>query len=56
MSEAKENEHSANKTTKEKKPYVKPSFRREKVFETTALSCGKVGVTQRQCSSYRRSS
>jgi hypothetical protein len=25
-----------------KKPYHKPSFRREKVFETQALSCGKV--------------
>jgi len=24
-----------------KKPYVKPSFRCEKVFETTALSCGR---------------
>ena len=24
-----------------KKPYVKPSFRCEKVFETTALGCGK---------------
>ena len=25
-----------------KKPYVKPGFRMEKVFVTTALSCGKV--------------
>jgi len=24
-----------------KKPYAKPSFRHEKVFETTAISCGK---------------
>ncbi len=40
----------------EKKPYVKPAFRHEKVFETMALSCGKVSVTQRQCSSYRKSS
>jgi hypothetical protein len=32
-----------------KQPYVKPSFRFEKVFVTTALSCGKTG-TQGQCS------
>lgn len=25
-----------------KKPYRKPSFRHERVFETTALACGKV--------------
>jgi len=28
-----------------KKPYVKPSFERERVFETMALSCGKIGTT-----------
>jgi len=32
-----------------KKPYEKPSFRHEKVFVTTALSCGKVNVTQGSC-------
>ena len=32
-----------------KKPYEKPSFRFEKVFVTTALSCGKVGSTQSNC-------
>jgi hypothetical protein len=32
-----------------KKPYEKPSFRFEKVFVTSALSCGKTG-TQEQCS------
>lgn len=26
---------------KKKKPYVKPSIRTEKVFETAALACGK---------------
>jgi len=26
----------------EKKPYKKPDFRYEQVFETTALACGKV--------------
>jgi hypothetical protein len=32
-------------TTGTKKPYVRPSFRYERVFVTTALSCGKVGVS-----------
>ncbi len=38
-----------------KKPYHKPSFRSEKVFETMALACGKV-ATQFQCRRRRRSS
>jgi len=38
-----------------KKPYQKPEFRSEKVFETMALSCGKV-ATQFQCRRRRRSS
>ena len=29
-----------------KKPYLKPSFEREKVFETQALTCGKIQTTQ----------
>lgn len=34
-----------------KKPYEKPSFQHEKVFVTTALSCGKLpgGGTQGPC-------
>jgi hypothetical protein len=35
-------------TRKDKKPYQKPAFRHERVFETQALSCGKVG-TQGGC-------
>lgn len=38
-----------------KKPYQKPEFRSEKVFETMALSCGKV-AGQFQCRRRRRSS
>jgi hypothetical protein len=34
---------------KEKRLYQKPAFRHERVFETLALSCGKVGVTQATC-------
>jgi hypothetical protein len=32
-----------------KKPYQKPSFRHERIFETMALSCGKHDSTQQQC-------
>ncbi len=32
-----------------KKPYVKPAFRFEPVFETMALSCGKIQTFQGQC-------
>jgi hypothetical protein len=32
-----------------KKPYEKPSFRYERVFVTTALSCGKIDPTQVNC-------
>jgi hypothetical protein len=43
-----------SKTREEKSPkkktYVKPSFQHEKVFETMALSCGKLSATQAQCS------
>jgi hypothetical protein len=39
-----------------KKPYEKPSFRFERVFETTALSCGKVQVTQAGCRANRKAS
>jgi hypothetical protein len=37
------------RTLDSKKPYEKPSFRYEKVFVTSALSCGKVGYTQSSC-------
>jgi len=39
-----------------RKPYQKPGFRFERVFETMALACAKVGPTQRQCRGRRRSS
>ena len=35
--------------TRSRKPYQKPAFRFERVFETTALSCGKVSPTQSHC-------
>jgi hypothetical protein len=35
--------------TGSKKPYQKPAFRYERVFETMALTCGKAQVTQSAC-------
>jgi len=40
----------------QKKRYEKPSFRSEKVFETQALTCGKVGPISAQCNSNRKTS
>ena len=39
-----------------KKPYVKPDFRHEQVFETMALACGKISGTQASCRTNRRNS
>jgi len=39
-----------------KKPYTKPAFRFERVFETTALTCGKIQPTQFQCRHNRKTS
>ncbi len=36
-------------TIEKKKPYETPSFRFERVFEVSALSCGKVDTTQGAC-------
>jgi hypothetical protein len=43
-------------TPKLKKPYHKPSFHFESVFETTALSCGKIDSTQLACQMNRKNS
>ncbi len=32
-----------------RKPYVKPDYRHERMFETMALACGKIQSTQAQC-------
>jgi hypothetical protein len=47
--------------TNEAKPnarraYVKPQVRHERVFETQALSCGKVSPVQGTCSINRKNS
>ncbi len=43
-------------TRKAKKLYQKPAFRYERVFETLALSCGKIVGTSANCNSNRKSS
>ena len=55
--EEKDRQPTAEKAKPEvKKPYVKPEVRHEKVFETMALSCGKVQHTQYSCHQQRKSS
>jgi hypothetical protein len=39
-----------------KKRYQKPAVRFERVFETSALSCGKVQTTQSACHANRKTS
>ena len=45
-----------DKQGQKKKAYVKPSFQHEKVFETMALSCGKISGTQASCHSNKKNS
>jgi len=40
----------------QKKPYLKPAFRHEQVFETMALACGKLNPTQSTCRTNRKTS
>ena len=39
-----------------RKPYQKPAFQREQVFETIALACGKVNPTSGACKAVRQNS
>ena len=39
-----------------KKTYRKPEFRSERVFEQSALACGKVNATQSGCKFNRKNS
>ena len=45
-----------DKTETAKKPYQKPELRFERVFETMAMSCGKVQATQGSCRFNRKTS
>jgi len=46
----------AGEAGKAKKPYQKPAFQHERVFETMALACGKLSSTQFQCRFNRKNS
>jgi hypothetical protein len=39
-----------------RRPYHAPTFRSEKVFETMALTCGKISTTQTICKLNRKTS
>jgi len=39
-----------------KRPYQRPAFRHERVFETRARVCGKINGTQGACASNRKTS
>jgi len=41
---------------KKKQPYIKPAFRYETVFVTSALSCGKTPNSSFQCNSAPKAS
>ena len=43
-------------TCDERKPYQKPSFRFEQVFETMALQCGKINGTSGACNMVKMAS
>jgi hypothetical protein len=49
-----EQKEAAAEKPKQKKPYKKPTFRYERVFETNALSCGNVGIVQESCRNNRK--
>lgn len=51
-----EKQNSTAEATPTKKPYTKPTFRHERVFETMALACGKIHATQGQCRFNRKNS
>jgi hypothetical protein len=53
---ADEEKNALNSQQSAKKPYTKPAFRSEKVFETMALACGKIASQGFQCHHRRRSS
>jgi hypothetical protein len=51
-----EREPAAAETEGKKKPYRKPEFVREQLFETMALACGKTNPVIGQCKAVRKNS
>jgi hypothetical protein len=56
MSTQNQSTPSAARDRQQRKPYQKPSFRSERVFEILALQCGKISNTQAQCVQVRKNS
>lgn len=56
MQNPKSSPHEGGGLPERKKPYVKPAFRHERVFETMALACGKISTTQSSCRASRKNS
>lgn len=54
--EANRQQHGEGAAPGAKKRYVKPEFRHEKVFETMALSCGKMQSSSGGCHGVKKSS
>ncbi len=48
--------HVESEPLRARRPYQKPAFRYERVFETMALACGKLSPTQFQCRFNRHTS
>lgn len=46
----------ATQKNQAKKPYIKPAFRFEQVFVTTALSCGKIDDHSLSCKTIHKAS
>jgi hypothetical protein len=46
----------AQESIVKKKPYETPAFRFERVFEVSALSCGKIDSSQAGCHSNKKHS
>ena len=46
----------ADKDRAARKPYQKPAFTREQLFETMALACGKANTTIAQCRTVKKNS
>jgi hypothetical protein len=42
--------------TQARRPYKKPAFEAEEIFETMALSCGKINPTEGSCHQVRKNS
>jgi hypothetical protein len=51
-----EEKSGGGKPERKRRPYQKPAYRSERVFERMALSCGKVAITVFQCNTNRKTS